>query len=154
MSSLRDKGVCPVTGVIIQARLGSTRLPNKVLMKLPNSKTVIETVVQAARESEVGGVYLTTPDPELVGFCGTLFDGCHVHIGCRDVVREYFDTAKEFRLSTIVRITADAAALICESVSSFMNKYIATTPSELKKTLVKVHANSLDAAPVSRLCSP
>ncbi len=96
--------------VIIQARMGSTRLPGKV-MKYLCGKTVlahdIERVRQAERIDEI--IIATTTDPaddcivsEAKKYGATVFRGSE-----DDVLSRYYFAAKEFGVDTIIRVTSD-----------------------------------------------
>ena len=52
------------TAIIIPTRLGATRFPNKPLAKINNVPMIIH-VLNRAKESKVGEVYVATPDDEI-----------------------------------------------------------------------------------------
>lgn len=94
------------TAVIIQARLGSSRFPRKVLADL-NGKSVLQHVWE--RASEIGPkVILATPDLELATqpFVKRYFLGSE-----HDVLGRFAKCAQAYQLDTIVRITADCPLL-------------------------------------------
>lgn len=96
-------------GVIIQARLGSTRLPNKMLAKI-NGKPVIEWVVKRCQMAQVGPVIVATTDlPEDNRLAETVRElGVQVFRGEQwDVAKRYIQCAKKFGLQNIVRICGD-----------------------------------------------
>ena len=93
-------------GIIIQARLGSTRFPRKVLADL-NGKSVLEHVWD--RANEIGPkVILATPDIELayLPFVKRYFLGSE-----HDVLGRFAKCAKAYNLDIIVRLTADCPLL-------------------------------------------
>jgi spore coat polysaccharide biosynthesis protein SpsF (cytidylyltransferase family) len=99
---------------LIQARLGSTRLPNKVMMEL-SGKTVIEQVV--GRVAACGAidevVVVTTVNPgdlPLIALCA----GKGVRVFCgseEDVLDRYYQAARVLAVDHVVRITADCPLL-------------------------------------------
>jgi spore coat polysaccharide biosynthesis protein SpsF (cytidylyltransferase family) len=95
---------------IIQARLGSTRLPGKVLLDL-EGRTVLEHVVRRVKSSKhVDDVIVATTinmdDLEIVKLCTNL--GIRVYCGSEDdVLDRYYQTARRFKADHIVRITSD-----------------------------------------------
>jgi spore coat polysaccharide biosynthesis protein SpsF (cytidylyltransferase family) len=95
---------------IIQARSGSTRLPQKVLMDL-EGKTVLERVIERVRRSKlVTNVVVATTvakeDLEIVNLCPGI--GVSVYCGSEDdVLDRYYQAARLFKADHIVRITAD-----------------------------------------------
>ena len=95
---------------IIQARMGSTRLPGKVMKDL-RGQTVLARVVARVRSArEVGEVVIaTTHRPEddvIVDECRRL--AVRVFRGeVNDVLDRYYQAAKQERAEAIVRITSD-----------------------------------------------
>lgn len=98
------------TVAIIQARLGSTRLPGKVLLPLagrPMLAQVIERVGRASSVDEVLVATTTNPgDAPLVELCRELgyasFRGDE-----HDVLDRYFQAARTRAATTVVRVTSD-----------------------------------------------
>lgn len=107
-------------GVIIQARIGSTRFPRKVLADL-NGKTVLQHVWD--RALEIGPqVILATPDLELANlpFVTRYFLGSE-----NDVLGRFSKCAEAYQLETIVRLTADCPLLrpdLCRKVLDLYRK--------------------------------
>jgi spore coat polysaccharide biosynthesis protein SpsF (cytidylyltransferase family) len=95
---------------MIQARMSSTRLPNKVLLGL-EGKSVLEHVVsRVARAKLVTDVVVATTikkeDLEIVKLCSGL--GFSVFCGSEnDVLDRFYQAARLFEASHCVRITAD-----------------------------------------------
>lgn len=113
--------------VIIQARLGSTRLPGKILKKL-GDKTVIEHVVERARNIiGVDQVIVATTksdlDDKLVDFLSEVkipyYRGSE-----EDVLSRYFYTALEYNADTIIRITSDCPLLDSDVSSKMLEIYL------------------------------
>ena len=58
-----------MTGVIIQARTGSTRFPNKVLKEIGDGKTSIEIICDACQTiKEIGVIVIACPSKDMVTF--------------------------------------------------------------------------------------
>ena len=99
------------TVAIIQARMGSTRLPGKVLADIAG-KTMIERVVErtaAAQEVDEVVVATTTDssDDVLVKKIESL-DWCSVFRGpVDDVLSRYYESAYRHAAQIVVRVTAD-----------------------------------------------
>jgi len=112
---------------IIQARTGSTRLPNKVLKKI-REKTVIEIITERLAFSKLldGIVVATTDNPLDDGLCDLLssksipfFRGSE-----KDVLERYYQAALEFNAEVIIRITGDCPLIDSEVVDSVIRKFI------------------------------
>ena len=95
---------------IIQARMSSSRLPNKVLLNL-QGKTVLEHVVsRVARARHVSSVVVATTikkeDLAIVKMCAGL--GYSVFCGSEnDVLDRFYQGARLFEADHVIRITAD-----------------------------------------------
>jgi len=98
------------TQAIIQARYGATRLPGKVLLKVMN-KTILEYVIERVKKARrLDDVIVATTvkkeDLEIVKLVSSL--GISVYCGSEeDVLDRYYQAARAFKVSHIVRITAD-----------------------------------------------
>src|SRR6188508_2758933 len=98
------------TVAIIQARLGSTRLPGKVLLDLagePMLARVVNRVRRAKRVNEV--VIATTTEPRddaLESLCADRKWACS-RGSENDVLDRYFQAAKAHQAEVVVRITSD-----------------------------------------------
>jgi spore coat polysaccharide biosynthesis protein SpsF len=108
------------TACIIQARLGSTRLPAKVLLPLPTGRTVLgEVLFRCCRILGVDAVVLATPDTpenEFLLQAATHRQGLPKTIievvgPEHDVLARYAKAAKQVGADVIVRITADCPLL-------------------------------------------
>jgi len=102
------------TVAIIQARMGSTRLPGKVLADLAG-QPVLAWVVRAARAATgVDDVWVATStaaaDDAVVAWCKA--NGVPVHRGSEDdVLDRYVGAAKASGANVVVRLTADCPLL-------------------------------------------
>ena len=98
-------------GCIVQARMGSTRLPGKILMLLDKKYTVLDYVINQLKHSKLLGktIIATTnleEDDVIVDFAKKnkieYFRG-----ESTDVLDRYYKCAEKFSLNIIVRITSD-----------------------------------------------
>ncbi len=115
---------------IIQARMGSTRLPGKVLKDLAGD-TVLARVVNRSRRAKLldGVVVATTERPAddvIVRECERLGVPCFRGDEA-DVLDRYYRAAKQFAAEVIVRITSDCPLidpeLIEEHVSRLLDRW-------------------------------
>jgi spore coat polysaccharide biosynthesis protein SpsF len=123
MSHPRNPGIV----AIIQARMGSSRLPGKVLKDIGGAAMLQRVVVRARRARSLGRVVVaTTTDPGddlLAAFCRR--QGFPVFRGDPyDVLDRYYQAAKRFDSEIIVRLTADCPVIdpreIDRTVSAFL----------------------------------
>lgn len=98
------------TAAVIQARMGSERLPGKVLRDIAG-KTMIDRVIERAQRClSIDGVIIATStnasDDVLADHCRS--NGVHVVRGSEnDVLSRYALAAEKFRCEYVVRITSD-----------------------------------------------
>lgn len=99
---------------IVQARMGSTRLPGKVLMDIAGKPAlwhVINRLKQSKLINEI--VIATTRKPEDQVIINLAADtGVKSHAGSEeDVLDRYFQAAKKYNADIIVRVTSDCPLL-------------------------------------------
>lgn len=97
-------------GVIIQARVGSTRLPGKVLRnigRLPLLGHVLSRIALSRHEIKVVVATTTLPqDNAIAAYCDELTVDCFRGSEL-DVLDRYYQGAKKYGFQHIVRLTAD-----------------------------------------------
>ena len=103
--------------VMIQARCGSTRLPNKVLKDLcgkPALQRMIERVQRSTLADEVMVVpSVSDEDMPILALCASI--GVRVGVGAEDdVLDRYYQTAKLIRPEYVIRLTADCPCFDAE----------------------------------------
>ena len=99
---------------IIQARMGSTRLPGKVLMPLAGKPVLGHVIERLGFCSTLDGIVVATTvedgDDAIVEFCESV--DVPVFRGSEDdVLDRYHGAAAEFKADPVVRITADCPAI-------------------------------------------
>ena len=98
------------TAIIIQARLGSTRLPGKVLKKI-NGKTILEYVINRLKKTKLSNniIVATTnreEDKKIIKVAKK--SNCHTFRGStNNVLNRYYKAAVHYKVKNIVRITSD-----------------------------------------------
>ncbi|MFX1256291.1 MAG: cytidylyltransferase domain-containing protein [Promethearchaeota archaeon] len=98
-------------GVIVQARMGSTRLPGKVLKILYKNETILDILIKRLKFSKNTDdiIIATTPDVKNQA----IINVANIHnvasfIGNeKNVLKRYFEAAKKYKLDIIIRVTAD-----------------------------------------------
>ena len=116
---------------IIQARMGSSRLPNKSLMDI-DGKTALEFMIDRVRKSNLVDdiVIATTTNQE----DDMIADLCiNNQINCyrgseNDVLDRYYQSAKKYEATIVVRLTSDCPLidpdLIDETINLFIKKKV------------------------------
>ena len=120
-----------VIGIIIQARISSTRLPKKVVKKI-EGKTVLEHIIERLqRIKKEKKIILATTDRKDDDVLEKIAKKCRIPVfrgSENDVLDRFYQAAKLFNVDPIVRITADCPLIdpgIAEAVIElyFKNKF-------------------------------
>jgi spore coat polysaccharide biosynthesis protein SpsF len=135
---------------IIQARMGSTRLPGKVLLTLCGKSVLAHVIGRAKAAPGIDEVVVATTtlraddavaaEAERAGAC--------IHRGSEsDVLSRYHGAAKETHADTVVRLTADCPMLDPELVGVLVRKFVDRKGriDYLSNTLVRTYPRGLDA---------
>ena len=135
------------TATIVQARMGSTRLPGKVMMDLGGA-TVLARVVQRLRRASLIGelIIATTFDPAddvIVEECKAL--GVAFFRGeVRDVLDRYYRTALHFGAEVIVRITSDCPLIEPEVTDRVIDTFLEQRPDYASNAVQRTYPRGLD----------
>ena len=116
----------PRTVAIIQARMGSSRLPGKVLMDIegkPMLEWVVSRVRQAKRVHEVLVATTTdSSDDPVAEFCQD--KSIPVYRGSTfDVLDRYYQAARQTQAEVVVRITADCPLIDPQEVDTLLAEF-------------------------------
>ena len=115
--------------VLIQARLGARRLPDKVLLKLQD-KTVLEHVIGRAQDAKtIDRVIVATTDNKEDQAIVDLVAGKKIPVFCgsqNDVLDRFYQAAKQYNLQHIVRITADCPVIDPKIIDRVVRHYFKT----------------------------
>jgi len=133
---------------IIQARMGSTRLPGKVLEDI-GGKTMLACVVRRTQRATLVDkiVVATTMEPAddaIVAECKHL--GAAVFRGSEsDVLDRYYRAAEVYEADTIVRITADCPLIDPGIIDHVVRAFLEERPDYASNTtLTKTYPHGLD----------
>ena len=114
-------------GCIIQARMNSTRLPGKVLMNIDEKfPALFYTVEQLKNSKLLEKIVIATSsnqeDNDIEKFCRKYNIKCF-RGSLENVLDRYYQCAKEFGITTIVRIPADKPLIDPEIVDEVIQKF-------------------------------
>jgi spore coat polysaccharide biosynthesis protein SpsF len=116
---------------IVQARMGSTRLPGKVLMNLIGKPMLMHVVTRIARSERIDRIVVATTrsseDDVIVRMCKEnnidFFRGDET-----DVLDRYYQTAKKFGADIIVRLTSDCPLIDPTLIDRVIEEFVARLP--------------------------
>lgn len=118
------------TIAIIQARMGSTRLPGKVMMKIIGKPIIEHLIDRVSKSGYINDIVVATSNKtenqELINFLK--LKGIKIFIGDEeDVLSRYYLTAKKYQAKNIVRITADCPLIDYSVIDSTIKAYFKDT---------------------------
>lgn len=110
--------------IIIQAREGSTRLPNKVLIKLQN-KTILEHIYNRCKKSKANKVVIATTQnsKNIIKLCKE--KSMNYFIGNEDnVLQRFYQCALKEKSDNIIRITSDCPIVDYKIINKLIKKHV------------------------------
>jgi spore coat polysaccharide biosynthesis protein SpsF len=152
MLRTRDPGII----AIVQARMGSSRLPGKVLLDIGGETMLYRVLVRARRAQFVGQVVVaTTTDPSdnpVEAFCKSKGFPCF-RGDPFDVLDRYYQAARLYGGSTIVRLTADCPLIdpaeIDRTVQAFFRAEVDFAANRLPPPMKRTTPVGMDTEVVS-----
>ena len=114
-------------GCIIQARMGSTRLPGKVLMNITKEKPVLYYVINQLKhcksiEKIIVATTTLQEDDKIVQFCMDNKVSCF-RGDSKNVLERHYRCAEKFSLSKIIRMPSDKPLLDPEVVDKIVEVF-------------------------------
>lgn len=137
---------------IVQARMGSSRLPGKVLHDLAGQSMLSRVVRRVERAGNIGQVVVATStspaDEAIVAECTRLgvasFRGHE-----QDVLDRYYQAARHYQAEAIVRITSDCPLIEPQIVGDVVAAFLAARPDYASNTLERTYPRGLDTEVMS-----
>lgn len=136
------------TAVIVQARLGSTRLPGKVLKELCGKPILWHVWNRLSKAINVDDIIVATtilPEDDLIqSFCEEN-NIAYYRGSSNDVLSRYLETAIKYNIETIVRITADCPVIDPIILGQMIETYRKEKPDYLSNCITRTFPRGLDA---------
>src|SRR5580658_9210851 len=137
---------------IVQARMGSTRLPGKVLKDLEGETVLARVVNRLRRVRLINEILVATTDratdDSIVKECRSL--SVMVSRGDQDdVLDRYFRAAQLTKADVVVRITSDCPLIDPEITDRTIAAFLETSPDYASNTLVRTYPRGLDTEVMS-----
>jgi spore coat polysaccharide biosynthesis protein SpsF len=116
---------------IVQARMGSTRLPGKVMMNLIGKPMLVHELSRIARSKWVSSLVVATTtshsDDCIVDMCKE--HDCQFFRGSEpDVLDRYYQCAKQFGADSVIRLTADCPLIEPTIIDRVVEEFIHKSP--------------------------
>lgn len=134
------------TAIIIQARMGSSRLPNKIMIPLAG-KPIIQHVIERCRKSKADEIIVATSTNKendiIEDFCEKI--NCLCFRGSEDdVLDRYFKVALENRADTIIRVTSDCPLIDSKIIDKLIDEFNSNNYDYLSNVLTRTFPRGLD----------
>lgn len=132
---------------IVQARMGSTRLPNKVMKPIGNVPMIELLLARLAKSKEIDQIVLATSTDErnvpLVEHVQSLGFTC-VRGSESDVLERYLVAARQVQADIVVRITGDCPLIDAELVDQTIQRFKSANVDYLCNTSPATYPDGLD----------
>jgi spore coat polysaccharide biosynthesis protein SpsF len=139
------------TGIIIQARMSSTRLPGKVLLPLAGRPVIWHDVERCRQAAEADLVIVATStepsDDSLVAYLTEQKIPCW-RGPLENVLARYYGAAKHYELEIIVRITADCPLIeptIIDQSIKLLKNHLAEGVEYVSNIAYRIFPRGLDS---------
>ncbi|KAF0150782.1 MAG: acylneuraminate cytidylyltransferase [Ignavibacteria bacterium] len=136
------------TAVIIQARLGSTRLPGKVLKELCGKPILWHVWNRLSHSQNVDEIIVATTilpeDNSIQSFCEE-YKIPFYRGSSNDVLRRYYEAAKKINAQTIIRVTADCPVIDPTIIGKMIETYHLGKADYLSNCITRTFPRGLDA---------
>lgn len=132
---------------IIQARMGSTRLPGKVLADIQGQPMLAHVLVRTRGARTVNEVIVATttesPDDVIVDFCREHQSPCF-RGSEEDVLDRYYRAAKQFAANVVVRITSDCPLIDPGVIDKLVLAFLDRRPDYASNGVIRTYPRGLD----------
>src|SRR5690625_3903474 len=136
------------TVAIIQARMGSTRLPGKVLKEVLGKPLLAYQIERVKRATKIDDIVVATTnekiDDDIVNFCE--LHHINVYRGSEeDVLARYYEAAVEFDADVVVRLTSDCPLIEPNVIDQVIQLYFNEQPVDyVSNTFKRTYPRGLD----------
>lgn len=135
--------------LILQARMGATRLPGKIFKEVLDKPLLAYELERLRRVKKVNEIVIATTtnpkDQPVVDFCHLeqvpLFRGSE-----EDVLDRYYQAAKSFNADVVIRVSGDCPLIDPEIIDQVIDFYFANYPKYqyVSNTLERTYPRGLD----------
>lgn len=131
---------------IVQARMGSTRLPGKVLKEVLSRPLLSYQIERMAKSKMIDELVIaTTPNGNelIIELCQK--ENIAYFIGSeKDVLERYYLAAKKFQADIVVRMTSDCPLIDAEIVDAVINMYKNNDFDYVSNTQIRTFPRGMD----------
>lgn len=141
---------------IIQARMGSTRLPGKVLRPILGTPMLGHIIQRLSQSTTIDELVVATStleqDRDIVEYAKKI--GCAWSQGSEeDVLGRYYQAAMEFNADVVLRLTGDCPLIDPETTDRVVSAHLKAEKSDMaSNVLVRSFPRGLDTEALSMAC--
>ncbi|CAL2081339.1 cytidylyltransferase domain-containing protein [Tenacibaculum sp. 190524A02b] len=114
-------------GIIVQARLGSTRLPNKIILPIESNNTFLDVLLSKLKENfrNIPIILATSKNSEnsILEEYAQKYEINFYRGDEYNVLKRFVDCAREYKIKSIIRICSDNPFLDVDSLKSLISLY-------------------------------
>jgi spore coat polysaccharide biosynthesis protein SpsF len=137
---------------VVQARMGSTRLPGKVLKSLGGESVLARVVRRLRRSTLISEVVIATSaspgDVAVVREADRIGARCFRGSEC-DVLDRFYQASRMFHADVVVRITSDCPLIDAEVTDKVIRAFIKDQPDYASNALERTYPRGLDTEVMS-----
>lgn len=140
------------TVAIIQARMGSTRLPGKVLKDLGGQTVLARVVARLRRAGLIDELLIATTDSPADDAIVDECRSCSVAFyrgDENDVLDRYYQTAQFAKADVVIRITSDCPLIDPEITDETIASFMKAQPDYASNAFVRTYPRGLDTEAMS-----
>jgi spore coat polysaccharide biosynthesis protein SpsF len=142
------------TGIIVQARMGSSRLPGKVLADLTGAPAISRLIERLKRVKGSPRIVVATSTLAIDDVLAELVrrtSGVELWRGSeQDVLKRYADAARHFDIDPVVRITADCPLMEPRMIEAVLDRFAGAGLDYVDNVVPRTFPHGYDVQVVSR----
>ena len=133
---------------IIQARIGSFRLPGKVLKKINREPMLYHVIKQTKNARLIDEIIIATTnlkeDNKIVNYCKSKKIKCF-RGSSKDLLDRYYKCAKKFNVDILVRITSDCPLIDPDLIDKTIKKFLEKKFDYVSNNIDKKNGNWINS---------
>lgn len=133
--------------VIIQARMGSSRLPGKVMKEIRNKPLLQYMINQIKSCSNVSKIIIATTNLEEDEIIVSFANSVNIDVFCgssKDVLDRFYQCGKEHKSKSFVRLSGDSPFIDFNIIDECISKFEQNNFDYLSNTIKKINNNWIE----------
>lgn len=136
-----------IVTAIIQARMGSTRLPGKVMVKIEGKPLLCHVIKRVEDSKQIMQIIVATtnlPEDDIIeAFCNKIGIECY-RGSSDDVLDHFYRAALKYGADVVVRITADCPLIDPKIIDKAVGLFLKSDADYLSNTLKPTYPDGVD----------